>query len=148
MSRHLFVPIANLSAILLLVALIAAPIYFAKNFSKVAGAKNEAKYLIISQVEKFPQMKLVQEEDSYQLIFAKQSESQAYLGVLILDNPTNSTKTYALETASVDSKPFFGQNQDNQLTRISLPASASIPISIISQGESQQAEFKITADNE
>src|SRR3989344_94449 len=50
----------NFLSIVLLVSLIAAPIYFATSFAKVAGVKNASKYLIVSQVDKFPNLTLSQ----------------------------------------------------------------------------------------
>lgn len=151
-KRHLFVVIANFSAVVLLLALIALPIYFARNFAKVAGVKSESKFLVVSQIERFPNLTFAQSGDLYKITFTKQDPSQAYIGVLILNNPTENTQTYKLEVASGSAKPFFGEDLDNQLTQIFLPSTVSVPISLHSgpesTSESQITEFKVTADNE
>lgn len=124
--------IANFCAVILFVALIAAPIYFAKNFAQVAGVKSQSEYLVVSQVEKFPGMTFSQDSNNFQISFIKQGASQAYLGVLIVNNPTNETKKYSLQVNSAGNKVFFGQDLENQPTQISLPPQISIPISILS----------------
>lgn len=146
-KNHLFGLIANFSAVVLLVALISTPIYFARNFAKVAGVKSESKYLIVSQVEKFPLMRFEQVGDRYQISFSKQGLSQAFLGVLIINNPTQLTQTYALEVTSGQAKPFFGEDLNNQLTQISLPKTVSVSVSIFSDTQTaanQMVEFRIT----
>ena len=150
MSNHFLTITLNFSAVILLIALIATPFLFAKNFAQVAGVKSESSYLIVSQVEKFPGMKLTQEADRYQISFEKLGSSQAYLGVLIINNPTQETKTYSLKITQGSAKVFFGEDLNNLLTKISVPASASIPISLLSSEEvtssSQTVMFRINLE--
>ena len=140
----------NFSAVILLIALIATPFLFAKNFAQVAGVKSESQYLVVSQVEKFPGMKLTQEADSYQISFEKLGSSQAYLGVLIINNPTQETKTYSLKITQGSAKVFFGEDLDNLTTQITVPSGASVPVSLISSQEassaSQAVEYKINVE--
>lgn len=139
----------NFIAVFLLIGLIATPIYFAKNFAKVSGVKSESKYLVVSQIEKFPGMSLTQEGDRYSISFTKLGPSQAYLGILILNNPTSVAQTYSIEIKSGETQVFFGQDLENQPTQISVPSQTSIPISLISdtvsETEGQTVEFTITA---
>lgn len=138
----------NFFAVIILVVLIALPFYIARNVSKVAGVKSEAPFLIISQVEKFPGMFLGQVGNRYEVSFERQFTSQAYLSVAILNNPTNETKTYSLTTSGGQTKVFFGQDHLNPITQIKAPAGASIPISLLSEGDAssiQTAEFTIQA---
>src|SRR3989338_9179561 len=100
-KNHLLIVALNFSAVVLLVALIATPIYFARNFAKVAGVKSESKYLIVSQIEKFPNMTFSQNGDNYQISFNKLGPSQAFLVILIVNNPTNSTQTYRLDSTEI-----------------------------------------------
>lgn len=150
MNKHLFTPFANIVAVILLVSLVAAPIYFAKNFTNVAGVKSQSQYLIVSQVEKFPGMTFAQSGNKYQISFNKIAESQAYLAVMTITNPTDRTQTYELGATSGTSKPFFGQDINNQLNELSLPSGATVPISLFSEGEAaaQSVEFRIIADSE
>lgn len=150
MNRHLFVPFANIVAVILLVSLIAAPIYFAKNFTNVAGVTSQSQYLIVSQVEKFPGMTFAQSGNRYQISFNKLAPSQAYLAILVITNPTETTQTYTLEASSGQTKPFFGQDINNQLIELSLPSGASVPISLFSEGDpaAQSVEFRIIANSE
>lgn len=150
MNNHLFKFTLNFLAVVLLIGLIATPIYFAKNFAKVSGVKSESKYLVVSQIEKFPGMSLTQQGDQYTISFTKLGPSQAYLGVLILNNPTNENQTYSIEVQSGETQVFFGQDLDNQLIRISVPSQTSTPISLMSEGEpqSQSVQFNITANSE
>src|SRR4030065_95805 len=90
----------NFSAILLLSALIVGPLLIAKNMAKVAGVKSESKFLVVSQIEKFPNLNLTQRENAYSISFTKQGSSQAYIGVLIVNNPTDATQTYSIERIS------------------------------------------------
>ena len=132
---------------MLLISLIATPFLFARNFAKVAGVKSESRFLVVSQVEKFPGMEFFQEADHYQISFTKLGPSQAFLGVLIINNPTNRTQSYSLAVTSGQTRVFFGEDLDNPLTQISIPSSASVPMSIYSSqetlGESQIVEFTI-----
>jgi hypothetical protein len=137
----------NFLAVILLISLIATPFLFARNFAKVAGVKSESKFLVISQVEEFPSMTFSQFQDKYAISFTKLGPSQAYLGVLIVNNPTKDTQTYTLQKVSGYAQPFFGEDPENQLTKISVPSTASAPISLLSGEEaitaSQKVEFRI-----
>ena len=148
MKHHFLKITLNFSAVVLLVALIATPIYFARNFAKVAGVKSESKYLIVSQIEKFPNMTFSQNGDNYQISFNKLGQSQAFLGILIVNNPTNSTQTYRLDSTG-SAKLFFGEDLKNQQSQISVPASASVPVSLYSESAdlSQTIEFTIRIIN-
>src|SRR3990167_8578441 len=87
----------NFCAVLLLTALIAGPLLIAKSMAKVAGVKSESKFLVISQIEKFPNLNLAQRENMYSISYTKQGQSQAYIGVLIVNNPTETPQTYSIE---------------------------------------------------
>lgn len=143
---NFFKVILNFLAVVLLISLIATPFFFAKNFSKIAGVKSESQFLVVSQVEKFPGMEFSQEANSYRISFKKQGPSQAYLGVLVINNPTDKTQTYSLDTLG-ETKVFFGEDLNNLTTQMSVPSSVSVPISLLSTGESpaesQTVEFKI-----
>ena len=140
----------NISSVLLLVALIVGPLLIAKNMAKVAGVKSESKYLIVSQIERFPNLSLVQKENTYSISFAKQGPSQAYIGVLIVNNPTETTQTYSIGRISGDAQPFFGENPDDQSTKVTVPSQASVPLSLFSdarsESENQTVEFRIQAE--
>ena len=142
----------NFCAVLLLSALIVGPLLIARNMAKVAGVKSESRFLVVSQIEKFPNLNLTQRENAYSISFTKQGSSQAYIGVLIVNNPTDTTQTYSIEIISGDAQPFFGENPDDQLTKVAVPASASVALSLFSGSEAstdtQTVEFKITAENE
>lgn len=149
MNNHLLKITLNFFAVVLLIGLIATPIYFAKNFTKVSGVKSESKYLVVSQVGKFPGMSLSQEGDRYSISFTKLGPSQAYLGVLILNNPTNESQTYSIEVQSGETQVFFGQDLNNQPTQIPVPSQTAIPISLLSEtgsSGSQNVEFTIRTD--
>ncbi|OGD88083.1 hypothetical protein A2870_04535 [Candidatus Curtissbacteria bacterium RIFCSPHIGHO2_01_FULL_41_11] len=135
----------NFLSIVLLVSLIAAPIYFATSFAKVAGVKNASKYLIVSQVDKFPNLTLSQTADLYKLTFSKIGESQAFLDILIINNPTTESQTYTINVSKGDAKIFFGHDIANRQSKISTPAGSSVPISLYSQGgtSDQFVEFSI-----
>ncbi len=139
--------ILNFSAILLLATLIAAPIYFAKNITKVAGVKSESTYLLISQVEKFPQMSLTQTENKYSMTFTKQAQKQAYQSVIILNNPTNETKTYMISNSSNTARAFFGEDITKIQTKITLPAKAATSISILANSNDLSDTAKFSLDN-
>ena len=138
----------NFFASLLLISLIAAPIYFAQNFAKVAGVKSEASYIISSQVDKFPQMKLEQEGNSYKISFTKQAVSQAYLSVLIITNPTKEAKSYTIIQPQTTTSAFFGEDVNNLQTKVKVPSSTSVPISLISTSNQndQTLQFTINAE--
>ena len=141
MRKHHFLKISlNFAAVILLLTLVVLPFYFARNFSQVSGVKSEAQYLIISQVEKFPGMFLSQTENKYEISFERQNPSQAYMAVLIVNNPTNEAKTYSLQASSGATTAFFGEDLDSLLTQINVPAGVSVPISLISQGDSASTQ--------
>lgn len=140
----------NFCAVLLLTALIAGPLLIAKNMAKVAGVKSESRYLVVSQIEKFPNLSLSQRENIYSISFTKQGPSQAYIEVLIVNNPTDTTQVYSIERMSGEAQPFFGENSDDQSTKVTVPVGASVSLSLFSGAEqtteNQTLEFKIQAD--
>lgn len=140
MNHHLLKVTLNFLAVVLLIAIVATPLYFARQFSKIAGVKSTSPYLVVSQIEKFPNLKLLQEENTYKISFQKQGPVQAYLGVLIVNNPTNQTQTYAFNITSGTAKLFFGEDLQNQQTQISVPAGISVPISLLSDTDNQEAQ--------
>ena len=150
MHKFALMMFVNISSVLLLVALIVGPLLIAKNMAKVAGVKSESKYLIVSQIERFPNLSLVQKENTYSISFAKQGPSQAYIGVLIVNNPTETTQTYSIGRISGDAQPFFGENPDDQSTKVTVPSQASVPLSLFSyarsESENQTVEFRIQAE--
>lgn len=148
MKNRFFQITANFIAVVMLIGLIAAPIYFAKNAAKVAGVKTQSPYLLVSQIEKFPNLKLSQSGNTYQLNFTKLGESQAFLDVLILNNPTDQSKTYSIQKTSGDATLFFGHDPKNQKTQISVPSQTSIPISFLSENgtSDQTVEFTIRSN--
>ena len=137
-------------AIILLLVLIGTPLYFAKNFAKVAGVKSAAKFLVVSQIEKFPNLILSQSGDKYEISFTKYALQQAYLSVLIINNPTQTSQKYSLEVASGEAKLFFGEDLKNLSTQISVPSTTSVPVSLLSPKEastsSQTVEFRIKVE--
>ena len=137
----------NFCAVLLLSALIVGPLLLAKNMAKVAGVKSESKFLVVSQIEKFPNLNLTQRENTYSISFTKVGPEQAFLGVLIINNPTETAQTYTIDTIAGGAQPFFGEDLDNQLTEVAVLASASVALSLFSdagsESESQTAEFTI-----
>lgn len=148
MKFNLLTITLNFFAVILLVSLIAAPIYFANNFAKVAGVKSQASYIASSQVDKFPQMKLEQEGDNYKISFTKQAVSQAYLSVLIVTNPTKEAKLYTIIQSSVAASAFFGEDVNNLQTEVRVPPSTSVPISLVSTSDQndQTTQFTIHAE--
>ncbi len=145
MPKHFLNISLNFLAVVLLITLIAAPFYFAKNFSQVAGVKSQSPYLVVPQVDKFPSMTLTQNGNNFQITFTKQNPSQAYLSVLIINNPTNQPKTYELQATKGSQTVFFGESLESPLTKINVPAQASVPISILSSASTstQTVEFAI-----
>jgi len=142
-SNLLSIPL-NFFASLLLISLIAAPIYFAQNFAKVAGVKSEASYIISSQVDKFPQMKLEQVGGSFKISFTKQAPSQAYLSVLIITNPTKETKTYTIIQPPTATRAFFGEDVNNLQNEVKVPPQTSVPISLISTSNQNDQNIQFT----
>jgi len=140
---------ANFIAIVLLIGLIATPIYFAQKFAKVAGVKSASKYLIVSQIDKFPNLTFSQNGDRYTITYQKYGESQAFLGILIINNPTANPQNYRLEKLSGEDTIFFGEDLDDQITQISAPSQTSVPISLFSENGqplTQSVEFTIKVD--
>ncbi|KKR86114.1 MAG: hypothetical protein UU34_C0021G0008 [Candidatus Curtissbacteria bacterium GW2011_GWA1_41_11] len=141
MKNHHFLKISlNFAAVILLLTLVVTPFYFARQFSQVSGVKSETQYLVVSQVEKFPGMYLSQTGNRYEISFERQNPSQAYMAVLIVNNPTNKAKTYSLQASSGATTAFFGEDLDSLLTQINVPAGVSVPISLISQGDSASTQ--------
>ena len=141
MANHHFLKISlNFAAVILLLTLVVTPFYFARQFSQVSGVKSETQYLVVSQVEKFPGMYLSQTGNRYEISFERQNPSQAYMAVLIVNNPTNKAKTYSLQASSGATTAFFGEDLDSLLTQINVPAGVSVPISLISQGDSASTQ--------
>lgn len=142
--------VLNFLAIVLLAGLIATPIYFAKNFAKVSGVKSQSSYLIASQIDKFSNLSLAQVGEKYKISYSKLGSSQAFLGILILHNPTEETQTYGIAKLSGQGTVFFGQNLDDQKTQISAPSLTSVPISLYSGEESttstQTVEFTVNSE--
>lgn len=145
MTRHLINITSNFLAVLALVALIAAPIYFATKFARVSGVKSESSYLIISQVDKFPGMSFSQLDTNYSLSYTQQAQKQAYLSTLVINNPTDETKSYTIVNDSPQSKMFFGEDLNQMYEQISLPPGASMPMSLISEGE-ELTRFEINVN--
>lgn len=137
----------NFATIGLLLALLSSPFYFATNFAKVAGVKSTAPFLIVPQIDRFPNLKFSQNQDIYEISFTKLGPQQAYLGVLIINNPTPSAQTYRLQVLAGDALVFFGQDPDNLISQLVVPSTASVPISLYSPNEtiasSQTVEFTI-----
>src|SRR4030067_2951864 len=119
MHKFALMMFVNISSVLLLVALIVGPLLIAKNMAKVAGVKSESKFLVVSQIEKFPNLNLTQRENAYSISFTKQGLSQAYLGVLIVNNPRDTVQTYSLNEVSGQAQAFFGEDLGSQTTEIS-----------------------------
>lgn len=151
MNNHFLKITLNFLSVLLLVSLIAVPIYFAKNFAKVAGVKSQSPYLVVSQIDKFPNLKFTQANDQYQLTFTKLGPSQAFLDVLIINNPTDTTQNYTINKTSGQAQLFFGHDLKNQQDKIAVPSQTSIPISLFSSEESsassQNVDFTIKVGN-
>ncbi|MDO8487190.1 MAG: hypothetical protein Q7S45_02780 [Candidatus Curtissbacteria bacterium] len=171
-ARHLLFAPANFFAVLVLAALIISPFYFAKNFAKVedpeqatalssskgrraegiersrniAGVQTVAPLKLEFRTENFPNLAFSQNKDKYQVSFTKVGPTQAYLGIGVLTNQTDTKRIYEIETQS-RTKVFFGQNIEEQKDQISLGAGASTAVSIFSPQEasasSQTVEFKI-----
>ncbi len=147
--RHLLFVLVNFLAVLVLVALIISPFYFAKNFAKVenvAGVQTIGPLKLTFKAENFPNLAFSQNGDNYQVSFTKIGPTQAYLGIGVLTNQTNTKLTYKVEAQS-PTKVFFGQNLEDQPTQTIVPAGGSAQISLFSGSEasasSQTVEFKI-----
>ena len=148
MKNLLSVIAVNFLTITVLLTLFSAPIYFARNFTQVAGVKTESTYLLVSQIAKFPNLTYEQVGENHKISITKQAQSQAFLSVFILNNPTETSKTYSIITVSGDPKVFFGEDLKNQLNKINIPAQSSAPISLLSQSpaDTQSATFQIQAE--
>lgn len=134
----------NFATFATLMALFGAPVYFAHNFAQVAGVKSESAYLLVSQIAKFPNLKYEQVGEDHKISIVKQAESQVFLSVFIINNPTGTNKTYSINTAKGESTVFFGENLKNQQTKIDAPAGSSIPISILSTKQSIEDSVKFS----
>lgn len=132
MRRKLFLILTNFSAAIFLLGLLVGPFYFAHNFANVAGVKSETPFLLVSQIEKFPNMTFSQNNDRYVITFNKISRSQAFLDVLVLNNPTDKTQSYSIDVTSGNSHVFFGEDLQNLTSTISLPSQTSVPVSLLS----------------
>lgn len=148
MKNSLFLKITlNVFAVVLLFGLLATPIYFAGSLGKVAGIKSESKYLLASQIENFPNLTVSQQAKNYKITLTKFAPNQAYLGIFILNNPTQQTQTYKIEKLNGEPTVFFAEDINDEKTSISLPAATSTTISLISKEGStstQTVEFKIS----
>ncbi|GEM_PF-4041323 len=145
-KRHLFYISANFLSVLFLIALIFAPFYLAAKSTEVAGAKSKASFLLVSQVEKFPNIKLEQESDKYRLFFTTYAENTLFTSVLIINNPTQSGEKYKILTVKGNSKLFFGETIDDVRSLVEIPPNTSVPISLLVTGqEENQIEFRIEA---
>ncbi|MCR4324668.1 MAG: hypothetical protein NUV69_03190 [Candidatus Curtissbacteria bacterium] len=147
MKHSLFRTFANFSAVVLLLALLAFPFYFASKFAQVAGVKSASHYLIVPQIDKFPNVSFSQEGETYKLTATKFGESQAFLGILILNNPTEETKTYSIEKTAGEAKVFFGQDFKNPDITATLSPQTSTTLSLLSEeaSASSNVSFKIKA---
>src|SRR3990167_11298506 len=147
MHKFALMMFVNISSVLLLVALIVGPLFIAKNMARVAGVKSESKFLVVSQIEKFPNLNLVQRENKYSISYTKQGPLQAYIGVLIVNNPTETTQTYSIERISGQAEAFFGEDLGSRVFEITVPSQVSVPVSLFSGSEStdssQTVEFTI-----
>ena len=148
MKHHLLKIGLNCSAVFILLVLIATPIYFAKNFAQVSGVKSQSNYLLVSQIDKFPGITFTQTDQNYTINFTKQATSQAYLALFIINNPTNSAKTYTIRSNNTKNTLFFGEDLNHQQTTINIPTQSSAPISLLSQSpqDVQSATFQIRAN--
>ncbi|KKR78187.1 MAG: hypothetical protein UU23_C0002G0014 [Candidatus Curtissbacteria bacterium GW2011_GWA1_40_9] len=146
MRHHLLTISLNFSAFLLLLTLVAAPIYFAKNITQIAGVKSESPYLLVSQIEKFPGMTFSQTNNTYTVSFTKQAPKQAYLSILVINNPTKEAKTYKIHTTDDSDTLFFGEDINRPETQITLTTQTSAPISILSKSNSfrENVSFNIS----
>jgi hypothetical protein len=148
MKHNLLKVTLNFSAVVLLLALIITPIYFATNFAQVSGVKSQSNYLLVSQIDKFPGMTFSQSGQNYTINFTKQATSQAYLALFIINNPTNGAKTYKIMSNNSKNTLFFGEDLKNQLNKINIPAQSSAPISLLSESPSdvQTVTFQMSSD--
>jgi hypothetical protein len=148
--KHAYLVFLNLVAVFVLLLLLGMPFYFASTITKpanVAGAKSQRPFVVISQVDKFPNIKLLQQDDSYKITFEKIAPSQAFTSLLLITNPTNRAQNYSIIKTAGDAEVFFGEDLENRQTTITAPSSVSIPISIYSAKESsassQTVDFQV-----
>lgn len=133
--------VSNMFGVIFLLTIIATPLYFAKNISQIAGIKTESKIVTVSQIDKFPQMSLIQTGNEFKITLNKFAQTQAYLGVIILYNPTNQPQNYQL--TGLAGKAFFGTDTENVRNEISLPRGTTVPISIIASNQDNSVQFNI-----
>lgn len=145
-ARIPLIIIANFLAVVVLAALFSGPFYFASNFTKVAGIKTVTPYKITFQTDQFPNLHFVDTGSKYQIAFSKIGPSQAFLKVLLLENPSNQSRLYTLQVSAGDAKVFFGDKIEDQKTRVYLKPQDAAPISLISETENQTVEFRINLD--
>ena len=148
--KHFLQIAVNFLAVAFLLTLLGAPFYFAKEASKpasIAGAKIGNSYIIVSQIDKFPNLRLSQEGNLYKVTYKKVSPSQAFTGVVLITNVTNKTQNYEIVRVSGEAAIFFGENLNDQSTKAAVPSGTSIPISLFSgdENQNQSVEFTITA---
>lgn len=148
MKKNISLAFLNFFAFVLLFFLISAPIYFANNFSHIAGVKAETPYIIVTQISKFPNLKFSQNGDQFEIQFEKQGSNQVFLSPLVLNNPTNEPKVYRIQNKSKENQFFFGEDVNNLQLRINVPSQTSVPISLlsVSQENSRTATFQIVSD--
>lgn len=148
LKKHVISAALNFSTTVFLLLLIATPFYFAKNINKIAGVKTESPYLLVSQTEKFPSMTFSQSQNRYTISFTKQAQKQAYLSILIINNPSKTNKTYTINKSSYENSVFFGEDLNNQRKTVTLPPQSSSPMSLISENLSLSGnvEFLIELD--
>jgi hypothetical protein len=80
------------------------------------------------------------------LTFQKQGNSQAFLSVFILNNPTAKAQSYTIQVNSGQASVFFGDDIGNQQTTVTVSPSASIPISMVATNlilSNQVVEFSV-----
>lgn len=149
--KHLLAAVSNFISVIVLLLLLAAPFYFAKNViqpADIAGAKVGKPYIIVSQIDKFPNLSLSQKGTFYQITFNKIADSQIFTGILQITNTTEKTQNYEIVKSFGDATVFFGEDIRNIITKITVPSGTSISISLFSQSQNQNqsVEFTFTAN--
>lgn len=149
--KHFIRAISNFITVIILLLLLAAPFYFAGSITKpanIAGAKIQEPYIIVSQIDKFPNLGLSQKGNSYQITFNKIAGAQAFTGVMLITNTTGRTQNYEIVKSFGDAAIFFGEDIRNIITQITVPSGISIPISLFSQSgpQNQSVEFTIATN--
>lgn len=135
-TKHVFYSAANLLTFLFLVMLIGIPFYFAKNTSKVAGVKSESHYLLISQLENFPNITAEQVGKKYTLAINKLSSPTLFTEIFIINNPTSTYKTYEISSSE---NVFFGTSQSSIKKNIVVAPNTSVPISVLEPSSAKHA---------